>query len=513
MNLRRKSVDTEIEEKILVGLIVSDSFCRDIKSLIRKDSFQVPYIQTISRWVLSYYDKYLKAPQGYIQDIFNVEKNKLTEEYRELISSFLTRLSKDFENDNFNADYLKDKAILFLKKQSLKATSEKIQALIALDKISEAEQEMEKYKKISKETSKWVNPSADETINNYFEDVARNKNRLFQLPGMLGELIGPFERNWFMAFLAPVKKGKSFFLQEIAVQAFLEKYKVVYVSLEMDIFRVLNRLFKRVMAQAEENAIFIYPCFDCLRNQNNTCRKSERVNNKNGLLNIDGNKPEYSPSIKYRPCTACRGKGTKDYITETWFTTYKRDKLKLKHLKKTVGGLTKMYGDNLRVISYPAFSANLSEIRTAIDNLEYNEGFVPDVIVIDYADILAPEDSRLLGRERSDETWKMLKHMADSRHCLVVSASQSNRQSFDKKNVTQTDISEDIRKVAHVDMMLALNQTPEEKDAGVVRVSVIAGRDMDFNQFKSCTVLQQLSLGQVILDSDFEYTEKKQDEV
>jgi hypothetical protein len=100
-------------------------------------------------------------------------------------------------------------------------------------------------------------------------------------------------------------------------------------------------------------------------------------------------------------------------------------------------------------------------------------------------------------------TWKTLKNLADSYNALVVTASQSNRASFDKKNVTQTDIADDIRKVAHVDGMIALNQMEEEKRRGIMRVSYIAGRDHSFDQRRSCVVLQQLDLGQTLLDSEF----------
>jgi hypothetical protein len=103
----------------------------------------------------------------------------------------------------------------------------------------------------------------------------------------------------------------------------------------------------------------------------------------------------------------------------------------------------------------------------------------------------------------------MFGNLADTRKALVITASQTNRQSFDKKNVTATDASEDIRKIANVDMMIGLNQTPDEKKDGVMRVSVAAGRDDDFNQLKTCIVLQNLALGQVCLDSELDIESKK----
>jgi spore coat polysaccharide biosynthesis protein SpsF (cytidylyltransferase family) len=63
--------------------------------------------------------------------------------------------------------------------------------------------------------------------------------------------------------------------------------------------------------------------------------------------------------------------------------------------------------------------------------VETIDDFVPNVIVVDYADILAPENLKLEGREKHDETWKMLKNLASSRNCLVITATQSNRARTD----------------------------------------------------------------------------------
>ena len=143
----------------------------------------------------------------------------------------------------------------------------------------------------------------------------------------------------------------------------------------------------------------------------------------------------------------------------------------------------------------------MGRIRDDIASLEEMEGFVPDMIVIDYADILGAEDPRITGREAIDETWKNLKRMSDELHCCVVTASQANRASFEKNHVTQTNASEDIRKIAHGDLWCAINQTATEKRASVVRISKIAMRDGEFDQYETVMVLQQLATSQAILDS------------
>lgn len=508
--LRRRTVDNSIEERILTGAIVSSQFLRNIQHITKKEYFLVPYIQIVMKWCLDYYKTYREAPNLHIQDIYTVEKTSLKEEDSILIGNFLKKLSDQYENEkSFNTEYLVDQAFSYFKKQSLKVCSENIQAYIQLGRIEEAEKEIRKFHEIQKETSGFINPLSEDIVKKFFQDELDKSHQLFSLPGKLGEMIGPFEKNWLFSIMGPAKRGKTWWLQEMAIQAILDQRKTLFISLEMNPHRILNRIYKRLTAFGNDNKKYIYPCFDCRKNQDNTCNKKERTNNIK-LVDSEGNKPKFSPDMKYQPCTFCRGK--KDFIVDTWFTLLRRDKLGQRNTIKVVKGLKNMYGDNFRFKAYPAFSANISKVKSDLDELEQTEDFVPHVIVIDYADILAPEDSRITGRERLDETWKTLKNLSDSRHCLVITASQTNRGSFDKKNVTQTDIAEDIRKIAHIDGGISLNQLPNEKRKGVMRVALIAGRDIDFDQLKTCIVLQNLQLGQVLLDSEESYIVRSEEE-
>jgi replicative DNA helicase len=138
-----------------------------------------------------------------------------------------------------------------------------------------------------------------------------------------------------------------------------------------------------------------------------------------------------------------------------------------------------------------------------LERLEYLEDFLPDVVVVDYADILRPEDARLEGRERIAETWMMLKNLAQTRHCLSVTASQTTRDAIDKKNLTQKDTPEDIRKNAIADVIIPLNQTQREKRMSYLRVGLMVHRHREVDEFQQIHVLQQLKLGQPLLDSEY----------
>jgi len=499
--LQRRVIDNSQEEKILIGMIVSDRYFKSIVNIVKKEYFIIPWVKIVSKWCIDYYKLYKKAPLGDIQNIFNAESLKLKEEEINIISAFLLKLSNQYENDLFNVEYLLDGTIKYFKKRSLKVMVDNIDILLSLNKIDEAQNEIVKHKEIRKSIKNWVNPLEVNNLNKFFEDQKNKTSVLFKLPGKLGDMIGDFERDTLLGILAPAKRGKTFWIQEIAIQAFLEKCKVVFISLEMSKNKIQGRMYKRFTALGKEHKDYVYPTFDCLKNQIDACDKKCHKN-KIRLLNSDNKKPDtFDFNFNYRVCTECRG--TKDFEISTWFKVENREKFKSSKVTSIIHSIEKMYGKNFRLFSYPAFSANISMIKNDLDDLEELENFVPDIICIDYADILAPEDSRIIGRERVDETWKTLKNLANTKHCLVVTASQSNRASFTKKNVVQTDISEDIRKIAHADSMLSLNQLPREKRDGIIRIAMVADRDGSFDEYKTCIVLQQLDLGQVLLDSEF----------
>jgi hypothetical protein len=129
------------------------------------------------------------------------------------------------------------------------------------------------------------------------------------------------------------------------------------------------------------------------------------------------------------------------------------------------------------------------------------DNFIPDVIIIDYADNLAPENAREEPRHQVNRTWKMLRGLSQERHCLVVTATQAAGRSYKKNSVEMEDYSEDKRKYAHVTACFGLNQTPEEKRAGLMRIGPIVMREDEFFAEEEVYIGQALRLGRPLLFS------------
>jgi len=514
--IRRYSVDDDIEKRIVIGLIVSDEFCTSIQKMIKMQYFQIDYAKIVAGWVQEYFKLYKKSPGKDIQTVYRAEKASLNEVDANLIGKFLNNLSEFYENGPaFNHEYLLDQSRNYFRDRSLSILSEKVQAELMRGRIDQAEKEVKNFSRVVKELGTWFNPFDKSEIHKIFSS---ENDFLLRLPDELGKLAGDLEREWLVAFMGPMKRGKSFMLQEFTVQALSNRLKVVFFSLEMSKRELSKRIHKRLTGLADKTGPVSWPVFDCERNQDNTCNRPERTCSKG--VKAPGEIITDPKEVKnYKPCVVCRPKDqgdfdNKEYRQAVWrIWKDQKEPVDSKTVLKKARDFERLYGDNLRVKAYPSFAASFDDIISDLDDLWYTESFAPDVICIDSVDIMAPQGgSHLSERGQSDWSWKRAKGLAGERHCLVATVLQSNRASITQKSVQQENTSEDIRKLAHVDIMFGLNQTPEEKIKGILRVSTVAHRHEGFQFGKDVMILQSLELGQPLLEMQWNQKKDQKDE-
>jgi len=497
----RNKISSEREKDLMIGLIADTRFCREVMPSVKKDLLQVDQFKVILDWIQDYYKKYDEAPKENIEKIYIAKRQELDQALGDNIEIFLRTLSKKLEGmESFNTDYYSDESIKYLKERNLQVLLSRAQGLIDIGNVDEAEQVFSTYRKVARTTSKWINPLSKEFVESV---LFKEEEYLFQFPGAVGALLGKLKRKQLVAVLAPMKRGKTWWMLEALWLLASNHLKAVLISLEMDEEEIGSRSFKRITGMDYEKEEITIPVFDCLRNQKNRCNLPIRESNSDGLpLDELDMPPAYSEKYNHTPCSACRDKKDGNFIPGIWYVKRTSPKIDYSNLTSTLKSFEESFGDNIRIISYPMNTANISDVKRDLDLLEYTEGFVPDGIVLDYADILGPEDSRLVGRDSINQTWKMLKNLAQERNSLVITATQSNRGSMDRRRVKPTDTSEDIRKLAHVNLMVSLNQTPREKRRGLMRLGVSVARGVEFDELQEVLVVQELSIGQPFLDSE-----------
>jgi len=112
-----------------------------------------------------------------------------------------------------------------------------------------------------------------------------------------------------------------------------------------------------------------------------------------------------------------------------------------------------------------------------MDYLIGDEDFKPDLVVIDYADLLKPE--RGIGEKRFElgAIFEDLRAMAVEFDIPVWTATQTRRLGHSKWLVDADDTSESYEKPQIADVFLTMSQTPDEKSNKQLRLNCAAMRD------------------------------------
>jgi hypothetical protein len=145
----------------------------------------------------------------------------------------------------------------------------------------------------------------------------------------------------------------------------------------------------------------------------------------------------------------------------------------------------------------------ITQIKAILSTWEKTEAWVPDIIVIDYADLLTTE-REMDERPKQNKIWMGLRRLSqENGQPLVVTATQADADSYDKFRLKMNNFSEDKRKFSHSTAFLGLNQDPNgrEKRIGLMRLNIIALREGDYNIQDEVTILMNLRRGRSFLSS------------
>jgi replicative DNA helicase len=514
MGSTRTAVSADKEKKIITSMITSTSFLKEIITVAQVEYFSTSFSKTIFRWIKEFFEEEGEAPQKHIQDLFEDKKHTIDdEEDIKLIDVFLKKLNeeyggeepsaKNYEN-KFNEAYYIKQSIDYFAKQKIKLLIQKLKDKTENDDISEAEHLISNFKAVEKLSAGWVDIGDRDFIERVWDKS--EKNKLIRFPRGIHEVMGEWNRGWLVCIQSAYGSGKSFLLQEVAFLAMAARLNVVFVSLEMDEVQFSKRAHQRKTGRMEKAGEILIPKFDCYYNQTGDCTKSIRTCHSKIRI---GNTPkvtfEQAPH-DYKICTECRG-GNGDFKVETWFEKKMVEGIDNDSIYQAFNPRLKGFGRYLKLMCYPKLTANLSRVDRDLDLLFNQKNFAPDVIIVDYADILMAEDDRYENDEgKFNTTYMSLARMAKQRDALVVTVSQINTatvKSDRSHHGKMGDASGSSRaKYAHPDMVCAMMQTNLEKASGVTRFNIVKSREGHFNESQEVYVLQQLALCHAMLDCE-----------
>jgi replicative DNA helicase len=143
----------------------------------------------------------------------------------------------------------------------------------------------------------------------------------------------------------------------------------------------------------------------------------------------------------------------------------------------------KYYEDNrlgrLFIKEYPTNTASIYTIRSHIERLDL-KGFKPDIIIIDYADIMRSTRQFDSLRHELKLVYEELRGLAMDLQVPIWTASQSNKEGANAEVIDMTNMSEAYGKAMICDLIVSVSRRPHEKASGWGRLYVAknrAGRD------------------------------------
>lgn len=439
------------EKELIIGLIVSTDFIAQIAPILQINQLQATSSRTVAKWCLDYYTQYKTAPQQFIQDIYVQYKKQLQEEDAMIIAKTLSHVSEQYvEKEKYNVPYMIDKATDYIRERRLSTLLEQLEHDITLGRLDKAENTVVGYNKIAKasrhETNIWDNTQVIQNILN------EETYKLFKFPGALGQLMGYFRRGNLYSFAGVAKRGKTRWLIQTAVFAAINRYNTMVVSLEMSEEETNDILFKTMIRKPSGDTKTKLCTLPSYSDDNNIIYKEAEME-----------------TIQARDYYRWQKKGS-------------------------------IMAAPLEVIIGEPSTMTLQDLEDKILELDFYKDFQPDILLVDYADILA--GTGYDARDRVNNIWLGLKALAKKYHMVIVTATHMNGEAL-KKDGEGYNIGEDKRKLNHVAGMYILNQSEQEKKDKIMRIKATATRFGEYTELDEAVVLYDYGTGRTYIDSRF----------
>jgi hypothetical protein len=427
---------------------------------MRSQYLKLSYSKTIWSWVEEYYNNFSCAPKKDIADLYKQKRLMLQEddsEDNDSIQLFLTNLSNQYESysEVNNIDFILQESLHYLKIRSGEVLKDQIDEALLENDSDKLEKLISNYKRVEKPTGQGIDLLKD---TDRIVDALTNENdKLFSFPGDAGKLIGPISRGDFVCFFGPASRGKSQFLWWSCESAMKESCKVLLFTLEMTEDEILkNRAWPSISGQPKYKKDVLSAYFEL----NESTGKYDIIQ-KSELK--EGNDPNEVASIQ-----------------------------KKLHRQYRKG--------NIRII-FPTNLLTVEDIDSTLDNLYYYENYIPDIVVIDYADYMSPSKNFKSNdyRQTINNIWKGLAALRLKKNIAIITASHTEVKTFNS-DIKIEHASEDKRKNNHISIGIALNQTEKEQDNNIIRIAMTKMRE-GRKTSKQVVCLQCLDIGRPCIAS------------
>ena len=433
---------------VLAGMVMNQVVCSRIAAKWPKEGlFDSPHENLIAGWCVRYWRKYQQAPQKNIQPVFEnwaAGRNGDNQTTTKLVETTMQEISRYYEKEDEieqTVDFVLDIARDLFDTVRLRKLKELIDEDLEENNVQAARDRIQNCRLIELGKGSVIRPEED--IEMWHQVFEREEKRvLIRYRDGLGKFFGnSLSRENFIGIMAPDKTGKSWWLMDMSFQALWNRQRVAYFEIgDMGVNDAMIRLGQRALRRPIKRNEYEWPISI---NENGSVEKEIREEND-----------ELSPVKIFRA-----------------FRKLSRNE--------------SLY----RMSCHSNSSISVDGIASILQDW-INDGWYPDVVIIDYADILAPIAGIKDKLEQIDENWKRLRRLAQDNHCLVLTATQSNASAYSGKQraLSKKHFSGNKMKLAHVNGMVGINVTEADVAKGVMKLNWVVLRKGRYLENRFCTV-------------------------
>ena len=421
------------ERTALSALCLDTQVLAQVAPTLTEGCFPSKWSNVVASWATRHYAKYKEAPGPTgITAIYADWATTADTTTAEIVGRWLASL----DGNTVNTDYAIDLIRKLVLRTRLGKLATQLQGAIENGKLEEASALAESYKKpqVAEELEATYPLVDDAALDAAFNYTAAEP--LIHYKGALGQFFGPMlARDSFIGIQGAAKRGKSTWLIDMVWKAVVQGRRVVHFNIgDLSEGQLLVRLMPKACKMPKGPGTFRVPV-------------SLAFKDKEPLV---------------------------EYTVRSYADGFTREQGK-QAIKNRAGE----DGKRFRLVSRPAGSMTVADIGNLCRKWA-DSGWVPDVISVDYIDILGPNTAIREVRDQINDKWLKLRALSTEFHCLVLGATQADTDGYTAWLLEQKNFNGDRRINDHVSGIIGINQTPLEKRAGVTRLNWPTLREQEF---------------------------------
>ncbi len=445
----------EFQRNVLKFILVHRDGGRWFKILHEK-LFDEEEISIIYSLVRSYYNKYKELPSkiNLNEYLFQKLRSKATDEQIRFLQRELTSLFVDIPDD---VEYIKEQLVRFAQSQKIKNLFQEYGQRILGDSNTEIDDEV--FESLRDEMIKVVDIQKSvegDVFANYF--ILRDyEHRSFLQSKPHPHFIECLNRNspnggiispMICVLIGAAKGSKTTFMINTAVHYARSGLQVLYLDTENGYDRINQMLYQNIVGCTVGELLR-----DRVRKVGVDFADADVKAHIRELLDIVESEDGYDEGVR------------RDAISLLYQLYYDRFDDRMVKVLPTFEA-----GGEIKVEYNPQMTLN--DVRSTLNRLKHDHGFVPSVIICDYVDKMVDLYSRTPNNLQLQGLYNGFKGIISDLGAFMWTPSQVNRDGQENEKMSSKYISGDIGKKFNADLIVALSRTEEEERTGYGRFSI-----------------------------------------